>query len=494
MKKLVVTRLVLVAKYAFFPTLLVTALLKDAILLFDHPVAAGFDGYYYVLQVDSLMNGASYFQTKTPLILYFLTIIRIFFLDTVLAIKVGAIFLHLLLCLAVGAVLFLGTKSHWVGAFGSIYVAVAGLHYFMITEFINNLGAVTFILLGICFGMYAAQNKKRWPYIVSSICLLISAGCHRSAVFIVGGLGIVACIAFLFFKAILERNPVAFLAFILLTLLLYFLPYFLAVQTIIDLPENFTKEFSTVPRLPITRFTMYDSVSVVWSAAIVVLMTFWHKRIPPYKNHIIFLGIAFATLLVNLNGFVNPDMILIGKIGRLQTLIYIQVGLLVPYAVWLAYKTRRVLLWYALAFFVPLLLQSSRIDLPYGLQSSYLSNRQRLIAAMPSISQQIPADSIIIAPHGDQFVVTYSTGMPAQQTSPKDSRYRSIFWMLRKVPRNYRTRMTKEVYVEIQGTSTLLVSNNDLGEYWSHIEPLIRNQILISNPHLKEFLEGTDIY
>lgn len=63
-----------------FITLIFLFICRDYSLLFQTHVATGIDGYYYILQIDSLLNiRRLYFPTNTPLILYFLAILSLLY-------------------------------------------------------------------------------------------------------------------------------------------------------------------------------------------------------------------------------------------------------------------------------------------------------------------------------------------------------------------------------------------------------------------------------
>src|SRR5689334_11522463 len=80
--------------------LLLTAFWVDLTALTQYPTAVGVDGYYYVLQVNHLRStGNLYFATPTPLVIYFLAALKSLIPETVLAIKVGACLLQVLLIL-----------------------------------------------------------------------------------------------------------------------------------------------------------------------------------------------------------------------------------------------------------------------------------------------------------------------------------------------------------------------------------------------------------
>src|ERR1041385_2276171 len=77
--------------------LLIAVTLRDLTLLLSYPVAAGLDGYYYVLQVDEFLKlGRFYFPSNTPFVFLFLAGIRLLTGDTVLAVKIGGVALHAL--------------------------------------------------------------------------------------------------------------------------------------------------------------------------------------------------------------------------------------------------------------------------------------------------------------------------------------------------------------------------------------------------------------
>ncbi len=169
------------------PIILVAALLliavwRDAAILFRHPVAPGWNGYYYVLQIDSLRNqGHFYFSTRTPLVFYGLAGLRALLGDTVLAIKIGSLLIHGLLCVGIFALLVSLTRSFWPGVIGMALAAFAPLHLFMVAEYIKQAGALCLLVWGCWATTRAFQTRNAKWATLSATLLVAAAFSHKSA-------------------------------------------------------------------------------------------------------------------------------------------------------------------------------------------------------------------------------------------------------------------------------------------------------------------------
>ena len=472
---------------AFFLVLTIGAY-RDYVVLFSSPTAVGLDGYYYVLQVDGLRNGGLFFTTPTPVILYFLAFISFFLGDTIIAIKVGTIVLEVLLCLGIGGLLIRLTKSWPLGILGAGYSALAGLHRFMIGEFVNNLGAISFIVATIfCLESARQSTKKRCWFTASLICFLIAIGSHRSAAVIFVGIGLGACWGIALRKATRRRNRWVLLALLGLFVLIYFSPYLALLQPFMHLPDHLMRELSVNPRWPVTRSTMFDVVSLVLTAPLIlgiVIKKGWNGGTEQF--HVLVPGLVFFSITLNLNVFVNPHLISFGTVGRLQTLMYLQVALFVPYAIWLLGQTNRLHAAYATAFAVPLLLLSMYADLPPGLRPEYLTYRERLIQALQSGVPDIPRDSVIVAAHGEQFVITALTGLSSQQKlSP--TKAESTYWLLHQLPPSLVKPPVKSLKFQIDGSPSVLIRNEELWQLWPQLSPGVQQRMLLWNVTLRQY-------
>jgi hypothetical protein len=74
--------------------------------------------------------------------------------------------------------------------------------------------------------------------------------------------------------------------------------------------------------------------------------------------------------------------------------------------------------------------------LPKGIRSSYLAKRQQIIEALPLRQQQPGPDALVLAQHGDEFLLTWLLGITAQQNFPASSAGKSVYWMVHQVKPN----------------------------------------------------------
>lgn len=476
-------------KYLAFLLVLAVGAYSDYLVLFSSPAAVGLDGYYYVLQVDGLTKGSLFFSTHTPVIFYYLACVRFFLGNTIIAIKVGTIILELMLCLGIGCLLIKLTKSWSLGLLGAGYTALAGLHRFMIGEFVNNLGALSFIVAAIFCLESARQsaNKRFWWLTGALLFFLIAIGSHRSAVFVFVAIGLAAGAGLALRKATSERKRWALIALLGLFVVIYFSPYLALVQPFIHLPDHVTRELSVSPRWPVTTYTIFDVVALLLTAPLIlaiVIKRSWNGRTDQF--HVLLPGLAFFSIILNLSVFVHPDLIAFGVLGRLQALMYLQVALFVPYAIWLLGQTNRRQAAYATAFSIPLLILSAYTHLPPGLQPEYLRNRERLIQALPGSVADIPRDSVIVAAHGEQFVVTSLTGISSQHVLSQ-TKAESTYWMLHQFPRSLVRPPVRSLVSQTDGSPSVLISNDELWQLWPQMSPGVQERMILSNVTLRQY-------
>jgi hypothetical protein len=476
-------------KYLAFLLVLTVGAYRDYLVLFSSSAAVGLDGYYYVLQVDGLTNGGLLFSTHTPVIFYYLACVRFLLGDTIIAIKVGTIILELLLCFGIGCLLIRITKSWSLGILGAGYTALAGLHRFMIGEFVNNLGALSFIIAAIfCLESARQSANKRFLWLaVSLLCFLMAIGSHRSALFVFVAIGLAAWWGLALRKATSERKRWTLVALLGLFVVMYFSPYLALAQPFIHLPERLTRELSVNPRWPVTPYTIFDVVSLLWTAPLILVTAIkksWSGMTDRF--HALLPGLAFFSIILNLSMFVNPDLIAFGMLGRLQTLMYLQVALFVPYAIWLLSQTNRRHAAYATAFSIPLLILSMYTSLPPGLQPEYLRNRERLIKALPEGVADIPRDSVIVAAHGEQFVITSLTGISSQHALSQ-TKAESTYWMLHQFPPSFVRPPVRSLMSQTDGSPSVLIRNDELWQLWPQMSSGAQERMVLGNLTLRQY-------
>ena len=194
--------------------LLLAAILLDARALFQSKYAVGVDGYYYVLQIDSYLNqGSFYFPSQTPLVLYFLSSLAYLFNDTVFAIKIGVLILQLFLSLGILALVTSVTRNIWLGILGMSIAAFSNLHLFLLGEFLNSLGALTFLVwCGFGLSRFYRTKRKKW-LIFSLSAMIIAVFCHRSTLGLIAILSISFAVSYLVMRS--KTLKIKFLGFLL---------------------------------------------------------------------------------------------------------------------------------------------------------------------------------------------------------------------------------------------------------------------------------------
>lgn len=423
-------RLPEVCSFAALLLVITSGVWGDVKALTQFPVAAGVDGYYYALQVKELLSGGHlYFHTGAPLVLYAFAGLSYLVGDTILAIKVGSALLHGALCLTVFSLLVSVGCSRWLGVLGAALTAHAGLHLHMVVEFVNNLGAVTLLIGGVCCALKALRGGRAFWATSAGLCLLAAALSHKSTLPLSLGLAALAGLSRLLLPA---ETPRAYRAGALSVLcLLLVAPALAAAQPLWELPPWLKSEFLTGPSLPFRRAAFAEKLILLLAApaALALLFRSPRRERASLAGYLICVT-ALWSLLVTLNPFLNFRLGWSGIAVRLSGVAYIQVGILLPGLLWLTHRARPAAVWYVLAAAAPLFVLSLRAEPPSGLQPAYLYNRAQVIESLPRHRQQLGPSPLVVAEHGDEFVVTYASGVPSQQRPPSDTRYENIYWLI----------------------------------------------------------------
>jgi hypothetical protein len=416
---------------------LIVGVLHDVIALFRFPVAVGVDGYYYILQITHLeSSGRLYFPSKTPFLLYILTGFNYLIHDPVLAVKLSSITLHTLLCLGIFAIITTLTKSQWLGILGAALTSISGVHFYLVGEYINNLGALTALVWSSWFALRAVETRRKIWMLASSIIVLLSIFSHRSALALV--LLIVVSAALVYFTVRVGTVTRARRLILAGTILfLWSSPAILSIQPFIHLPGWLASQLSFIPKVQFAGLfdTPAEAEQIILSLIIPLTLfaLFLRRRKGQLNFSCIVLGsISLFGILITINPFFNNT----GGIGltwRLGILAYIQVAILVPGLCWLTALWQRHAPVFIMAFVAPLMVASACRSYPSGMQTEFLARRVILAKHLPDCKQQLQTGPIVISPHGDEFLVTWALGVPSQQTPPANNAAKTVYWLLRGV-------------------------------------------------------------
>jgi hypothetical protein len=452
------------------------AITYDTWFLLRYPVALGIDGYYYVVQVNTILSqGHLYFPFESVPLHYLMALVSLLLGDTVLAIKLIAISLHALLAAGVFGIVKQLTSSRWLGFVGVVLVSFSDLRYFMITEYLKYLAAVV-LLSWALYSLIRLLRSRRIGWLLLILCLIgLASFTHRSTL----GLLAIFCQAALLSGLLLITNNklLRFCGWLLLVIFLL-LPS-LIILIGLDLPVLIQREISFSPHWPLKRTAFVQAGVLLLVCPLLLLLTALYRRSKPTLADFIGTALAVLTITWTVNPFLNSDAGWTSITGRLGGLSYIQLAILTPLLVWSIHRYFGGLRWYAFALF-PLMVVSIHAPMPFGLDDEFLRRRTLIVERLSQLPRVWPEDSVIIAAHGDQFVVTAILGIASQQSLPTRT-YTSTFWMVDNLDRKYVSEETIEV-----SSSIFILPTDSLLRVLEVMPSSEQGKLLNSNYHLQE--------
>lgn len=459
---------------------------RDSALLLRHPVAVGLDGYYYVLQIEGLRGGGGFYSPTTAgLALYALAGLRHFAGDTVLAVKLGSLAFHGLLCLGLFALVARVTRSAWLGVLGCALAAFPALHHFMVAEYIKQTAGLALLGWSVWAGLRAVETRRK-VWAAAGLALFAAASfSHRSVPAVAAVLAVLAvvsaCLTGLYGDARHRR------AALLASLLMWFAPAVVAAQNLIHVPGWIRRELSGDARWRLHDTALSEGLILLLAAPAVLLLL--SRTRPPGVSKIgaALLGaVALWSILLTINPFLNADPGLLTITGRLAYLSHLQVALLVPGLLTLARHANPGLQLSAAALILPLLLLGARAATPQGLRPDYLSRREALIQSLPAARGHFARSPLIIAPHGDQFVLTYALGVPSQQRLPRGETGETVYWLMN----GFECPAAATAFVVLRtpdgGPCTVIIEDAELRQLLDSVSDDERRRLMHANPHFRQ--------
>jgi hypothetical protein len=464
-------------------------LVLDFAILFNSPFAVGIDGYYYVVQVDYLYHEERfYFPTYNPAVLYFLTALKLIFGETVVSIKIAAIILHLSLCLGIFFLVKTITGNYLSGLFSVYTIELSGLHRYMYVEYLNHLGAVSFLVWGAFFTILASKKKRITWNILALLTFFLSISSHRSGLAVLTTLLIVYGVVVGTRAAVATKNKSGKIFFSVLTVSLFILPAMVAFQPFFHLTSDWEKHLTYDPQIPI-RFATFPELIILMVFSVIIVVFVWIKRhqIEFETGHLVIGVVLLWGILITFNPFISSDRGFSNLGGRLRVLAFIQVAILVPLTIWAIKDSSIRFERYAMVLFIPLMAWSFLKPLPFGARSEFVDKRAKLIEVLRSNPLKVEADSLIIADHGEQFVITAMTKIRSQQRFPERTNHQPIYWLMNSVPPAFVDSSMTIISKDSTGSYAVLIED---GEDWRGQlnKPELRRGLRKSNRHLDKFL------
>jgi hypothetical protein len=472
--------------------LILLAAARDAVLLLSHPVAVGTDGYYYVLQVNELLTrGRLYYPTNTPLVFYLLAGFNFLTGDTVAGVKLGSVASHALLCFGVYALISSTARDRRLGLLAAAVAALSGMRLYMIAEFVKNSAALALLAWGAWGAVHFLRRRRAVWAVLSAVLIACAALCHKSA-----------------WALILAAAPLALLSRWLVThdagrrheaaawasiVALGVLPWLVAAQPLIELPAWLSVELLARPRWPVGLAEPVgrpEGIVLLAAAPLTLLLLSRRATLHESRFAVAACAVAIWSLLVTLNPFLVHDVRNNGVVGRLDHLSYLQDAVLLSALAWAALRSGSgaALAPPLLAALIMLAASVNSVP-PKGLRPDFLSGRESLLAALPPERRRLGERPFVVARHGDEFLVTWALGVPAQQTLPRDSAGLSIHWLLRRVPCRSLTPSMGALTEEGMDSCSALIGNQDLARWLQDLDESERAGVLAVNPHLDGYLK-----
>jgi hypothetical protein len=145
------------------------------------------------------------------------------------------------------------------------------------------------------------------------------------------------------------------------------------------------------------------------------------------------LGVVSIALVVN--PFGDYGRFLDRSVDRMVLWAVLLLPLLTAHVLWgTAQVSPRIRPW-LYSWIACVVLASGNGAPPPGLSESFLSHRASLASVVAAHLPKRPASSLVIADHGNQFLITAATGIPAVSRLPEHpERYERIVWLIRVPP------------------------------------------------------------
>jgi hypothetical protein len=178
-------------------------LVKSGWVLLSQADPVGFDGYYYVVQVDRLLHaGQLYYSTWTPLAFLIEAPFAFAVGNTVLGIKLATLFaVAVLFALAVKAGAA-GNNSLWTSIFVASAIFMSSPFLYFEVEFLKNLFGLVFLFLAyVTFDEYIVVGRIS-SLVFGVLSIILAALSHKST----AGIGVVILLYFIVFNIAANRR------------------------------------------------------------------------------------------------------------------------------------------------------------------------------------------------------------------------------------------------------------------------------------------------
>jgi hypothetical protein len=411
----------------------IAAVAVRAVFLFKDAFATGFDGYYYALQVKSLIKNGVVLNRDNSIVFYLLRFFAFFFSDVVLANKIGAI----LLCSLAAAPFYLLarrlTASHLVAFVSALFLTLSFSQVYMAFEIVKNGVSMLFVVCALyCLARFFDRH-----YFKAGALVFFALGffTHKAAA------GLLIVFAFCFFAAYLwlERRrvfrkwkPLHFaIGAVVLAAIAAAVVFSVSTLRLLDV-GNFLRQIT--PDSVLTRFKLFITevsnlrIKVEYLLLYIIPLAFLPFLVKRLRDRQLssagkaWLLAAYLTQWVLLNPFLSFTWI-----STSYRLLFaaLEIGLILAD---LTARARRPVRWIAAGVLVALIL----VSLP-GMYERFHTGRYPpyadFAAAVKTLKSRVGPEDKLISQQGLSFFIWYETGIYTQHFLPEKSAhyYRLVY-------------------------------------------------------------------
>lgn len=457
--------------------ILLINLIGSLIVLFKYDFPLGVDGFYYTVQITAFLEkGSFYYPTSTPVVLYLAVSLCKLGVEPVSAMKILSSLLYLVLILAVYLNIREATENKWTGLAGACIIAASVLRWSWIIEFVSNLGGIAFLLCGI-YCLVKKSHNKVW--LVPGVIFLIAAFFSHKSILPLFFLIFLSYAAFyVLAKSIGSRLFPVFLFFLISIGFLY--PLIFTIYPFNSFFPTISENVSFNPNSPLFIKGYFEEKFILLILSPVsFFISLWNWKLS--KNLALSNGqISILAIFVMFNPFLTHTEIIITIADRLLLLMHVQIAFLFAFTTHLIAVDKKSKILITASILVLLLLgNGNEIK---GNDKRFLTQRQNLIINLEKFKETIPKQSVIIAPHGYQFLITSVLEIPSQRLLSNE-RY-PVYWLIFGVPCDKADK--KSTIVSIEGRlCTVIVENGNI----KPVSIQDREFLFNINPHLKRLNE-----
>ncbi len=397
-------------------------------------VPLGRDGYYYVLQVQSVLSsGTLYYHDWTALPIWVLSAFSWALGDTILGIKSGAAAFAVLSTL--GSYLFVRdlTQRRACGTFAALLVACSTLQRYFLVEFLANSLAISIFTFFLWRALWALRVKSLANIAIALILGAVAAASHASAAaFVVASFAALTAIVWTRGKPDIGASTWPIVA-----LLLAAFSVGVALSAALSPPEWRWLVWSFKP-IPFPTLAGYASAAEERLVLLFVAFVAWrvtrNRPVIEAPERAALLVIIELCVALTVNPWGRYQTALMGAMERMALWNWIFMPILSATCLHMLIGMKSTIA-RATAVCVVIASWVSALNArePSGSRPVFMMERIALQSELPKLTLAVPEGASVVAEHGTQFMITAITRLPAASISSASEPSPNLrYWFIRR--------------------------------------------------------------